>query len=302
MEIIDTDGQPLRRADSRLKLDILTLALGSRDPSRPAHSARGRQDIAHDICDAAMKMTEAAITAGDVELADSRSAMASRRPTGRETRSWNGKPRRKPARSTPSNCGSPLSRRPSIRFRAIRPTPTRISRRGNGSASSKVSGTKGFPCLPRGAIRPWRIWPKWISPRPATRSSRSPWPTPGGTWGKRKFREQGRHLGRARHWYQQAVDKTVGLDKARIQKRLQEETALAPAAGKSSGRESIVNVTNLPFVGKSVVEGKPHNIVVDSLEMRTDTSCFHLPSPAKVKHFFSLHASSEVEINLESRN
>ncbi len=110
-------------------------------------------------------------------------------------------------------------------------------------------------------------------------------------------------VGRARHWYQQAVDKTVGLDKARIQKRLQEETALAPAdAGKSSGRESIVNVTNLPFVGKSVVEGKPHNIVVNSLDVWDGYKLLPPSIPgAKVKHFFFLHASSEVEINLESR-
>ena len=109
--------------------------------------------------------------------------------------------------------------------------------------------------------------------------------------------------GRARHWYEQAVDKTSGLDKARIQKRLKEQTAVATALPiKPAGREVAVDVTNLPFVGKTVVGGKPQDIVIDSLSLPKD---FKLPQPfipgATVKHFFFLHATSQFEINLESR-
>jgi hypothetical protein len=109
-------------------------------------------------------------------------------------------------------------------------------------------------------------------------------------------------LGRARHWYGQAADKTVGLDKARIQKRLEEAAPVSSAPLRKAGRDLVADVTDLPFAGKTVCQGKQSDLVIDTLNIGNGCTLPAQSIPgATVKHFFFMQSTAEIEINLESR-
>jgi outer membrane biosynthesis protein TonB len=108
---------------------------------------------------------------------------------------------------------------------------------------------------------------------------------------------------RARHWYEPALVSVSGLEKIRIQKRLEEQAAGAepgPSASKAPGRETAVSALDLPWVGQYSIGLKTFQPRVDTRDIGFENITlppFALPG-VEIKHTVFLHAPGRFEIDL----
>ncbi len=292
MEIVDTTMGRYDTDVSRLKAEVLASSLGGRGKLGPIDP-----DIAHGICNTAMKMAEAAVAVGDVEAAGQFARVAS----SAASRLKDPQLMREAANRTRE------IDRLKLRFAVVQKALDALKadpadadanlKAGQWFCFVKGKWDQGLPMLVKGSNHALAEVAKQDLAGPGDAKQQTALADAWWNVGERESpADKAAMEGRARHWYEKVLDKTTGLEKARIQKRLEEEIVVSPTP---TGRQLVVDVTDLPFVGKTVHEGKQYDIIIDSLNLWKG---FTLPQPSipgvAVKHFFFLHATSELQINL----
>ncbi len=308
MEIVDTIAGRYDIDAARLKLDILTSALGGRDAARPGvpRPATAEPDIAHDVCEAALTLTEAAVTAGDAELAGQFIRVASTAAY----RSKDTELERESAKKTREIDALKL------RFAAfqkaldtLQTDPADLDanlKAGQWMCFVKGQWDQGLPMLAKGSSQTLAELARQDLAAPGDPKQQVALADAWWNLGEKESSANKTAIeGRARHWYQQAVDKTSGLDKARIQKRLQEETALARptwANPRAANRSSTSPI--FPLSGRASWRGNRTISQSTASTCGRDSSCFRLPSPAQkssTSSFCTPQAKSRSTSNRDSR-
>ncbi len=283
----------------RFKADVLGAVFGTR-----GKIAAVEPDVAHRVCETAMKLSEGAVAVGNVDLAlqfAHVAAMAAFRAKDPQLESESGKRSREIER---------LKVRCAVFQKALDalqadPADAEANyKAGQWYCFVQGKWSQGLPMLAKGSNA--------MMAAAATQDLAAPTDVKlqvalaDAWWNvaeKESPADKALIQARARHWYGLAVEKTSGLERARIQKRLEDEIdASNSAPSKPAGRELVVDVTDLSFAGKTYAGGGQRDVVFDTADVWPGYKMPPLTIPgAKVRHFFFLHAPAELHINLEAK-
>jgi hypothetical protein len=300
MEVVGKMQQHFQIDASRMKADVLAAMMRSSSLDKTAEKTAEKATAAA-VFDAAMKLCDESMANDDFDLADRLAKAAA--AAGRKTRE-------------PEQNRLILARTKEVdqmkgRFAAVQKALDTLGSDAADGGANLVAGQwycftkrnwgKGLPMLAKGdredlagLARQDLASPSDVKEQIALADA---W------WGRgeKDTAEKAALLARSRHWYELAVDKTTGLEKTRIQKRLDEDEATVVSV-KPAGRQLAVDVTELPFVGNTVIDGKPHSIIIDNMDLGSGFKLTPLSLPGVTfKHIFYLHATTQFEINLEAR-
>ena len=298
MEILDKAIVGYDADISRLKADVLAAVFGSH-----GKSAIVEPDVAQMPCRCGHEAYgEEAVTKGDIDLAGQFvriATMAAYRSKEAELERETGKRRREIDRS---QARFSLVQKALETLRTDPADAEANLKAGQWFCFVKGQWDQGLPMLAKGSNKPWPKRPNRILVCPGPKQQAA---LADAWWNlaeKDSAADKAAMQGRARHWYEETVDKSTGLKRPEFGNDWKLSRRSLPPPGKPASRGLVADVTDLPFVGKSIVERWMTRLLVDRLDFWEGYKLPPTIDPsAKVKHFFFLHATAEFHINLEAK-